>query len=307
MKKTRILIFVILCLVFIMPAKGQQAPYYTQYMFNDYLVNPAVAGTNNYFQIRANSRIQWIGMSDAPRTMSIAAYGPFKEKTMGYGGYIYNDVTGPESRLSLGGTYAYNLMITDMMRISGGITIGLMQYKLDGTKINIGDQVGYDPAFPDGVESQIIPDASAGIYLYSTYYYVGISAHQLLGNKFNLHGDLDSVDTDMGINRLKQHLYLSGGYHFILNRDFVLQPSAMIKYTGPGQIQAELNVTTTYQRMVWGGLTYRTGDAIAVLLGYNYESKIYIGLSYDITVSELRRYSNGTIEVMVGYRFNDIK
>jgi hypothetical protein len=90
-------------------------------------------------------------MSDAPRTMSIAAYGPFKEKTMGYGGYIYNDVTGPESRLSLGGTYSYNLMITDMMRISGGITIGLMQYKLDGTKIKIGDQVGYDPAFPEGV------------------------------------------------------------------------------------------------------------------------------------------------------------
>jgi len=86
-----------------------------------------------------------------------------------------------------------------------------------------------------------------------------------------------------------------------------LQPSAMIKYTGPGQIQAELNVTTTYQRMIWGGLTYRTGDAIAVLLGYNYESKIYFGLSYDITVSELRRYSNGTIEVMIGYRFNDIK
>ncbi len=307
MKKIKLLIFVVFCLVFIEPAMAQQAPFYTQYMFNDYLVNPAVAGSNNYFQIRANSRIQWIGMSEAPRTMSVAAYGPFKEKPMGYGGYIFNDVTGPESRLSLGGTYSYNLMITDMMRISGGITLGLMQYKLDGTKINIGEQVGYDPAFPDGVESQLIPDASAGIYLYSVYYYVGISAHQLLGNKFSLHEDLDSVDTDMGINRLKQHLYLSGGYHFILNRDFVLQPSALIKYTGPGQFQAEINVKTTYQRMIWGGLSYRTGDALAVLLGYNYENKIYFGLSYDITVSELRRYSNGTIEVMIGYRFNDIK
>ncbi|MGM0407177.1 MAG: PorP/SprF family type IX secretion system membrane protein [Bacteroidota bacterium] len=307
MKKIKLLIFVVLCLAFIEPVKAQQAPFYTQYMFNDYLVNPAVAGSNNYFQIRANSRIQWIGMSEAPRTMSVAAYGPFKERPMGYGGYIFNDVTGPESRLSLGGTYSYNLMLTDMMRISGGITIGLMQYKLDGTQIKIGDQVGYDPAFPDGVESQMIPDASAGVYLYSTYYYVGISAHQLLGNKFNLHEDLDSVDTDMGINRLKQHLYLSGGYHFILNRDFVLQPSALIKYTGPGYFQAEINVKATYQRMIWGGLSYRTGDAVAVLLGYNYENKIYFGLSYDITVSELRRYSNGTIEVMIGYRFNDVK
>ena len=59
--------------------------------------------------------------------------------------------------------------------------------------------------------------------------------------------------------------------------------------------------------MAWFGLSYRTGDAIAVMAGYNHENKIYIGLAYDITVSDLRRYSGGTIEVMIGYRFNNIK
>ena len=277
---------------------------YTQYMFNDYLINPAVAGTYNYFQMRANTRIQWTDFgSSSPRTMSIAGYGPLKERDMGYGGYIYNDVTGPESRMSLGGSYAYNIAINDEWRISGGLSIGIMQYKLDGTSMTFDDEL-YDPVMPGGVESKTIFDATAGIYAYTTYYYVGISAHQLLGNKYNTHEETDSMQ---GISRLTQHVYLSGGANFILNKDFAITPSVLIKYTSPGLIQAEINAKVTYQRMVWGGLSYRTGDAIAVMVGYNYENKIYLGLAYDITVSDIRRYSGSTFEVMVGYRFNKIK
>lgn len=303
MKRFRFIIFIALCSVFIKPVIAQQAPFYTQYMFNDYLINPAVAGTYNHFQIRANTRIQWTKINESPRTMSIAGYGPFKERDMGYGGYIYNDVTGPESRLSLGGSYAYNIAINDDWRISGGLSFGIMQYKLDGTSMNFDDEL-YDPVMPGGVESRTVPDASLGIYAYTTYYYVGISAHQLLGNKYNIHEETDSIQ---GISRLTQHVYLSGGANFILNRDFAITPSALIKYTSPGLIQAEINAKVTYQRMAWFGLSYRTGDAIAVMAGYNHENKIYIGLAYDITVSDLRRYSGGTIEVMIGYRFNNIK
>jgi hypothetical protein len=27
---------------------AQQSPHFTQYMFNDYVINPAIAGTNDY-------------------------------------------------------------------------------------------------------------------------------------------------------------------------------------------------------------------------------------------------------------------
>ncbi|PLX13995.1 MAG: hypothetical protein C0597_10740 [Marinilabiliales bacterium] len=306
MKKIKFIILVALCVVFVQKTNAQQAPYYTQYMFNDYLVNPAVAGTYNYFKITANQRIQWIGINDSPRTMSLSGYGPFKERDMGYGGYIYNDVTGPESRLSVGGSYAYNIALNDEWRISGGLSFGIMQYKLDGTAMSFDDETLYsdDPALPTGVESRIIPDASVGVYAYTTYYFVGISAHQLLGNKYNLYEETDSIQ---GISRLTQHLYLSGGANFILNRDFLITPSALIKYTSPGQIQAEINAKVTYKRMAWAALAYRTGDAISIMGGYNYENRILIGIAYDLTVSDMRRYSNGTIEVMVGYNFNKIK
>ena len=302
MKILRNIIVIVFLLSFAKFASAQQAPYYTQYMFNDYLVNPAVAGTYNYFQIRANYRLQWIGFDGAPSTFSLTGYGPLKKRPMGYGGYIYNDVTGPESRLSAGGSYAYNIAINDAMRISGGLSLGIIQYKLDGTSMRFDDEI-YDPALTGGVESRIIPDANVGFYLYSTYYYVGISAHQLFGNKYNVHEELDSVN---GVSRLTQHVYLSGGYNIILNRDFLLSPSAMIRYT-PTQFQFEINAKCTYQRLVWLGLSYRYKDAVSVLLGYNHEDKIYFGVSYDVTTTDLRKYSNGTVEIMLGYRFNTIK
>lgn len=303
MKRIKFIILVVLCFVYI-KSNAQQAPYYTQYSFNDYLINPAVAGTYNQVRIRTNSRIQWIGINESPRTMSIAMYAPFKEKTMGYGGYIFNDVTGPESRLSLGGSYAYNIAINDSWRISGGLSLGLMQYKLDGTAMINDDEGTQDPVMTGGVESRIIPDANIGFYAYTTFYFVGISAHQLLGNKYNVYAESDTVK---GASRLTQHVYLAGGANFILNRDFLLRPTALIKYASPGQIQAEISALVFYQRMVWAGLSYRTGDAVSILAGYNYNNRMYIGLAYDLTVSDMRRYSKGTIEVMIGLQFNDIK
>lgn len=307
MKTIKYLIFGLFCLLFAGMAKSQQAPFYTQWMFNEYLINPAVAGTLNSFNIRANSRIQWMGITDAPRTMSVAGYGPLKKLPMGYGGYIYNDITGPDSRLAFGGTYAYNIAINDAIRISGGLNLGLIQFKLDNTKIDIGEGID-DPAFTGNVESSYALDGAFGVYVYSTYFYAGLSAHQLFGNKLNtLHGDIEGTDSDKGINRLKQHFYAVGGYNIILNREFLLTPSLLLKYMSPGQFQAEINVKTLYKRIIWGGLSYRTSDAVSIVAGYNYENKILIGIAYDLTTSDLRKYSNGTIEVMIGYKFNAMK
>ena len=151
-------------------------------------------------------------------------------------------------------------------------------------------------------------DASVGFLLYETRFYVGISAHQLLGNKIH-----EEADSAQGVSRLTQHVYLSGGYNIQLNRDFSVLPSALIKYV-PGQIEADINAKVTYQRIVWGGLTYRFGysgyfnsDAIAIIAGYNHENKYYIGFAYDITVSEIRKYAGSTFEIMLGIRFNSIR
>lgn len=280
-------------------AGAQQVPLYTQYMFNRILYNPAVAGVDPFFQIRSNHRFQWVGMTDAPLTNAISFFGPHPTLPMGYGGYVYHDVTGPTSRTSLTGFYAYNIEIMPDIRVSGGISLGLMQYRMDGTQITLKDPS--DLAMQGETQTNWVPDANIGFYLYHPDFWVGLSTAQLINTKLKLY------DAGIGINKLKTHFFLAGGYIYEIAPDWKLEPSAMLKGTAPKAIQFDINARAVWQDMVWAGLSYRTGDAISVLVGYSYEERIYFGYSYDITLSDLRTYNTGTHEIMFGYRFNDIK
>ena len=162
-----------------------------------------------------------------------------------------------------------------------------------------------DPILANGNKwTKITPDASVGLYLYTSQYFAGFSANQLLGNKIEL---VDSNVVGGGLNRLKGHYYLTGGYKYNINRDFDIEPSLFLKLLPRTPIQADINVKAIYQKMVWAGLSYRSGDAISFLLGYNYNDMIYIGYSYDLTISDFKQYSGSTHEIMIGVKFNRIK
>lgn len=297
MKKIQILLLMILFCGLALEA--QQSPHFTQYMFNDFVINPAVAGTKDYYQIRSNHRFQWIGLSDPPLTNTLSIYGPHAKLPMGFGGYIYNDVTGPTSRTGITGSYAYNIEIDQDIRISGGLSLGLMQFKLDGAQLTIKDV--NDLAIQPVVYNSYVPDASIGFYAYADEWYAGFSVSQLLNNKLTL------FEEKSGLNKLKSHFYLTGGYKYEINRDLVAEPSIIIKGTAPGIYTFDLTARVLYQDMVWGGLSYRFSDAVSILLGYIYDEKFYFGYAYDIGINELRSYNSGSHEIMIGYRFNDIR
>ncbi|KPK87527.1 MAG: hypothetical protein AMS27_02190 [Bacteroides sp. SM23_62_1] len=298
MKKTIIIIIAGFVLLPYM-ARAQQSPMYTQYMFNKFLYNPAVAGIDPFFQIRSNHRFQWVGISDPPITNSISYYGPHGNLPMGYGGYIYYDVTGPTTKAGATGAYAYNVGITGDIRLSMGVSVGIMQYRVDGTQINLKDPS--DQALEEAIYSSIVPDANFGVFMYTENYWAGFSTSQLINTKVKLY------EQKTGLNKLKAHFYLTGGYLFVINNDFKIEPSLILKGTAPVQIQLDLNTRVIYQDMVWLGLSVRTRDALSLLIGYAYDNKIHIGYSYDFTITDLRKYNSGTHEIMIGYRFSDIK
>jgi len=47
---------------------GQQRPHYTQYILNNYILNPALSGIENYVDVKFSVRDQWVGLSGAPKT-----------------------------------------------------------------------------------------------------------------------------------------------------------------------------------------------------------------------------------------------
>src|SRR5579875_900754 len=59
---------------------AQQKPQYTQYIFNNYLINPAITGIENYTDIKAGYRNQWTGLDGAPVTMYFTLQTPLGNK-----------------------------------------------------------------------------------------------------------------------------------------------------------------------------------------------------------------------------------
>ncbi len=278
---------------------GQQLPQFTQYMFNDFVINPAIAGTQNHYQIRTNHRFQWVGLADPPMTNSIAFYGPSEKWDMGYGGYIYNDVTGPTSRTGLTGSYAYNIAVNNTMRLSMGISFSMIQYRVDGTQLNPKDVS--DPSILNMVSTSYMPDAGLGAYLYADEFYVGLSISQILNNRVKV------FDYKVDDNRLKPQFNITGGYIYELNQDWDLEPMLIFKGTAPKEISFDITAKVTWQKMVWGAVSYRYTEAVAILIGYSYQDTFIFGYAYDIGITSLRNYNSGTHELMIGYRFNDVK
>ena len=98
----------LLSIILVAQVDAQQLPQLTQYQFNDYVVNPAVAGSRPFFEIRSAHRYQWVGIQDAPRTFTFSGSSPVGEK-MGVGGYIFTDIVGPTRRTGFQFSYAYHL------------------------------------------------------------------------------------------------------------------------------------------------------------------------------------------------------
>src|SRR5215468_2689932 len=58
---------------------AQQRPYYTQYILNNYIINPAVAGIENYWDVKISHRHQWVGLDGAPVTTYFTIQGPLSK------------------------------------------------------------------------------------------------------------------------------------------------------------------------------------------------------------------------------------
>ncbi|MCT4640019.1 MAG: type IX secretion system membrane protein PorP/SprF [Bacteroidales bacterium] len=270
---------------------SQQMPQFSQFMENKFIINPGVAGTSRSYEIRSINRFQWAGFTDAPQTYTLSVSGPSRRKSMGFGGYVYSDIQGPSSRTGFAGSYAYNIAISEDIRMSGGLSLGMLFYKFDRSKINFGDDVE-DPAVLGSRENKTIPDVNIGFFLYSSSYYVGVSLHQLISTRSNL---------------AQPHIFINGGYLFMVNRDIVLEPSILFKYTWPSSPQPELNIKAIYDSRIWGGVTFRTFDAVGVMLGYVHDKRYFFGYSFDFSYNTIGKYSSGSHEIMVGVKFTPIK
>ena len=93
---------------------AQQTPIYSQYLFNEFVINPAVAGTYDYYKANTDSRFQWVGLKECSHYKYVECLGPSKTMPMGWGAYICSDNQGPTSKIGFYASYAYHVHSFEM-------------------------------------------------------------------------------------------------------------------------------------------------------------------------------------------------
>lgn len=281
---------------------AQQRPLYSQYMLNQYIINPAYTGISDHYVASTNYRYQWVGIEDAPRTYALTVHGPGRSGNYGLGGSLYNDVTGPTSKSGMYLSYAYHFQVSQSQMVSMGLSGGIMQYKVDGTKVTVfdpGDQV-----LTNSRLTTLIPDFGWGVYWHQKdKFYLGISTPQFIQSRISF--------TENGIKSpsiLTVHYFLNGAYTFDLGDNFDVEPSFLVKYSYPTDVQVDGGARVIFRKFIWLGAVYRTQDAISAIVGFNTPNdQLSFGYSYDLTTTNLSNYSFGTHELMVTAKFGKKK
>lgn len=283
----KLIILAILCSSLI--ANAQQQPQYTLNQFNSHLeINPAYAGSNDQASASLRYRKQWVGFDGSPSTAGFNIESKIVQKQLAIGLSVINDRLGITQSTAGDLSVATHVRISDGVTVSVGLKAGVYSLNSDFSKLSNVDMT--DPLYV--LDNRIIPYLGFGALLYSRKLYIGLSAPRVV-----------SIENFSPQTRItKPHYFLYGGYSITLNSDIELKPALLVKYVSAAPLEADIAMDAWYKNTFGIGFSYRTSDAVSVMVKWR-SGNIYVGYSYDMTVSGMRTFNSGSHEVHLGIQF----
>lgn len=291
-------------------SRAQQDPQYTQFMFNKLAYNPGYAGSEVSPMLTAIYRSQWMGIEGAPNTQVLSYSMPLLHERLGVGGNLTRNAIGINRTMTLDLVYCYRIPVR---RGAGHIGIG-MQPSVRNFWQNWADDrlysptpAGTDVAIPLEPRSKWIVNFGFGFYYSNTSrgWYVGMAVPRFFQNS------IDFAENGGVLSREERHINAMGGMTFQPGDDLQIRPQALLKFVANAPIDAELNVMATLRKKFHGGVTYRVGgdtnnagESLDLLVGISATEKLFLCLSYDIGLTRLRKFHNGSVEVTARWNFN---
>ncbi len=288
--------------------QAQLYPQFTNFAHNRNVLNPAVSGSEEYIDIVALYRAQWVGIEGAPSTQSLSASMPIYRIKSGVGLMVVNDMLGAQRTTTVHASYAYHMKFK-FGNLAAGVGLGFFQKGIDGGKLRSPEGIytgginHQDNFIPDQLVSGIAPDLSAGIYFNNKKLYTGVSVNNLLASKVTIDGQGSSskISTPRSLNFL-------AGYSIELNRNLKLQPNVLLQ-SDFKTFQTSVNLILYYKDNFHGGLAFRGStanniDGFSALFGVRLVKQLHLGYSYDFSLSKLNQVNSGSHEVFARYIIN---
>ena len=321
-----LLLFLVLPLLFTI-GNAQMDAQYTMYMFNRQALNPAYTGSLEATNMTLLGRAQWVGIPGAPKTSTFAVSGFLKGINSGIGGHIIADQIGPLRTLGANLAYAYHLHFSDRAILNIGIQGGFYQKGLFVPKdgwLYAEMTTNTDPLANTGDATSFVPDIGSGLYFHlkrrgittpaypQDAFYVGGSVGHIL--EPSLKGLILNGNS---IARVRRSFNATVGGSIPIKRNIFLGPSAFFR-TDLASWQLDLTTNLYISPMVFG-INYRGGlynfqdsnfrnvsDSFSGIVGFNANTSLFIGYSYDYTVSPLTQFTSGSHELIISYTFPTI-
>ena len=316
----------IACVIASYSVNAQQAPQFSQYLRNQYLVNPAAAGVYDFVDVTIGGRLQWLGFDDAPKTSYVYVSSPLSKTSQprynpgirisggpvrnpeiktgklkhALGGQVIADQYGAFRQLRAAVTYALHVPVARNYNLSFGTSLGLSNRSFLADRaqtLNMMTGAAYvDNTYDNFVANtgaQNTLDIGAGLYLYSDKMFFGVSADQLTKDfvKFG------NVETTFDPN---MHFQGTAGVKIPLSRNLTLMPTVLAKYTQAAPISVEGSLQFEYKEWLWIGASFRNEDAVVAMAGLNISEQFKFGYSYDFNISRVQNYSAGGHELVLG-------
>ncbi|MVT10066.1 PorP/SprF family type IX secretion system membrane protein [Chitinophaga tropicalis] len=287
--KKKILLALLTGVAFCVPARAQQNPIYSQYMFNGLVLNPAYASLDESASITAVGRNQWVGVDGAPKTATLSFYTPLNEKGTSVGFSAMKETITVQSRTDFNLLASQKVSLSETFQLAMGLQAGMSQYQERNSELTT-----TDPTFAAN-QSYWKTNVGFGFALFSENFYLGLSAPTF--KSFDLGNSVNKVVT-------KSHYYLQAAYAYHINDDVLIKPSVLLRQVQGSGLNYDINTSVLLRDVVWLGASWRSEKTVTGLVQVRLTPVLELGYSYDTPMSSnLKGAQTVSHELMLRFRF----
>lgn len=271
--------------------------------------NPAATGLSDLVKIHGGSRLQWVGIDNAPKTFLALADSPFKldRRRFGAGITINQESMGLYRNLNASVQLSYKLNIFGGT-LSVGIQPGIISDTFKGSEVFIPDDDEFhddtDAAIPRTDVNGTAFDLGAGIWYTRKSFGIGLSMTHINSPKVSFSSASGSSSTDNSteifeFGPTRSLYFVAEGNIAIKNTLFEVIPSVMVM-SDFTFTRAIATARLRYKKFISAGVGYRYNDAVSAILGLELKG-FFLGYSYDYPTGALASASSGSHEIFAGY------
>lgn len=310
MTKARYIIYYILIIITtaaLSPeAAAQVDAQFTQYYAVPTFYNAGATGDTDFVRLRGGTRLQWMGIDNAPKSFLITGDMPFKfiGKRFGTGLVMQQESLGLYKNLNIAAQLSYKHKLFGGV-LSAGLQVGIISETFKGSEVYIPDDDDYHESTDDAIPTTDLTgtslDLGLGVYFTHKLFWAGVSCQHINNPTITFNAESGESTNEKNYEfKAGRILYFMAGSNIpIKNTLFEVIPSVLVK-SDFTFTTAEITGRVRWRKFLSLGVGYRYDDAVSLVLGAELKN-FYIGYSYDYPTSAISKASSGSHEIFAGY------